>query len=258
MTRSSVIVFVGPSLPTAIRPADPRFDWRPPAQAGDMLRLLDDGPRTICLIDGYFDARPAPWHKEILVLIEIGARVLGAASMGALRAAELDRHGMIGVGAIYRAYREGRITGDDEVAVTHAPGELGWTALTDAMIEVRASLAAAARAKIVSVETAHELRAAARSLHFSERTWPGILAAVRWRDAAASSLLAWLEGNAVHLKQRDALRCLDEASSGEFSHRAVHATPRTCFISDLANECGVALPRFSRHSRRPVGGAPAP
>ena len=45
-----------------------------------------------------------------------GTQVFGAASMGALRAAELAPFGMIGVGAIFAAYRDGRLTGDDEVA----------------------------------------------------------------------------------------------------------------------------------------------
>ena len=61
----------------------------------------------IGLIDGYFDGVPAVAHKEILWALDQGIRVLGAASMGALRAAELAPFGMEGVGAIWRDYADG-------------------------------------------------------------------------------------------------------------------------------------------------------
>ena len=43
-----------------------------------------------------------------------GVHVFGAASMGALRAAELDGFGMRGIGRIYAAYRDGYWPGYDE------------------------------------------------------------------------------------------------------------------------------------------------
>ena len=54
--------------------------------------------------------------KKIMHLIDSGVTVIGAASMGALRAAELDAYGMLGVGRIYQMYASGEICGDDEVA----------------------------------------------------------------------------------------------------------------------------------------------
>lgn len=249
MTDRPIIVFAGPSLPGAVRPADPRFDWRPPAAAGDLLRLIEHPPRAVCLIDGYFDARPAPWHKEILLLIEAGTRVLGAASIGALRAAELDRRGMTGVGAIYRAYRDGRVTGDDEVALVHAPEALGWQPLSEPMIEVRATLAAAGRRKIIDVAVARALRAAALSIHFSERDWPAIIARAGLPGATTRALEAWLPQGAVRLKQADATRCLERATEGVRGGRIGAAVPVTCFISALAIETGTALPG-DRHPDR--------
>jgi len=46
-------------------------------------------------------------HHELLDALEEGVAVFGGASMGALRAAELWQHGMVGVGKIFRAYRDG-------------------------------------------------------------------------------------------------------------------------------------------------------
>jgi hypothetical protein len=243
MTARPILVFAGPSLPTAMRPADPAFEWRPPAAAGDLLHLLADPPATLCLTDGYFDARPSVWHKEILLLIEAGWSVLGAASMGALRAAELDRLGMIGVGAIYRAYRDGRLHGDDEVALVHALGEHGWRPVSEPLVDVRATLVAAVRARVLSASTARHLRAVARSIHFSDRDWPGILAHAGWPAHAVSVFREWLRTGAVRLKQNDALACLARAKEATHVAHTGERTPITCFLRDLARECEVALPR---------------
>jgi hypothetical protein len=78
------------------------------------------GYRTIGLIDGFFGNVPAPWHKEILYAMGRGVKVYGAASMGAIRAAELHRYGMKGAGRIFQAYRLGLLTDDDEVCVLHS------------------------------------------------------------------------------------------------------------------------------------------
>ena len=45
---------------------------------------------------------------------------------GAVRAAELDRYGMEGVGEIYASYRDGWLTADADVALLHDLGlEIG-------------------------------------------------------------------------------------------------------------------------------------
>ena len=83
------VVFLGPSLPGAAARMILDADYRPPAQRGDILGAARDGARLIGLVDGFFHGVPAVWHKEILFALEQGAQVWGAASMGALRAAEL-------------------------------------------------------------------------------------------------------------------------------------------------------------------------
>ena len=176
MSRRPIPVFAGPSLPPEHRPEGP-FQWRDPAAAGDFVALIDDPPERLCLIDGYFDARPAPWHKELLALMAQGTTVFGASSMGALRAAELAPFGMVGVGAIFRAYRDGRLTGDDEVALVHAPERLGWKPLSVPMVEMRATLADACRARLLDPATARLVRARVHDIHFAERDWPAMAAA---------------------------------------------------------------------------------
>ena len=119
--------------------------YLPPAGNGDVLRAALRRPRAIALVDGVFERVPAVWHKEILFALSEGIHVYGASSMGALRAAELDRFGMRGVGEVYRAYADGTLEDDDEVAVAHGDADHGFAAVSDAMVDVRATLDAAVR-----------------------------------------------------------------------------------------------------------------
>jgi len=233
-------VFAGPSLPPSVRPAGP-FDWRPPARAGDLLRLVERPPERLCLIDGLFDTCPAPWHKELLALMARGTLVFGAASMGALRAAELHRFGMIGIGAIFRAYRDRRLHGDDEVALIHATEPLGWAPLSVPMVEFRATLAVACRARLIDPATARRLRVAAHDLHFSERDWPLLARACVGAGLIDASRFRRLEAMQVPLKQRDALACLAAARSWTAVMVPCREPPRTVFLDRLAAEVGASL-----------------
>ncbi len=145
MGSGRTVVFAGPSLAQR----DPTLDrllvqveLRPPAARGDVLRVMSSPPQNVVLLDGYFFTTPSVTHKELLYALDAGVRVFGAASMGALRAAELDREGMVGVGEIYEAFRSGWLEGDDEVTLMHLPAELGYQATSIALVELRHILGA--------------------------------------------------------------------------------------------------------------------
>ncbi|AQY20653.1 hypothetical protein T261_08782 [Streptomyces lydicus] len=95
----------------------PRFITRPPVRHGDLFDASIATADTVVIIDGVYHHAPALRHKEIVWTLGRGVRVIGAASIGALRAAELIPCGMLGVGEIFHAYASGAIEGDDEVAV---------------------------------------------------------------------------------------------------------------------------------------------
>jgi len=135
-----VTVFLGPTLAVAEARAVLDADYLPPAACGDVMRAALRRPRAVALVDGVFDRVPAVWHKEILFALSEGIHVYGAASMGALRAAELDRFGMRGIGEVYLAYADGSLEDDDEVAVAHGDAAEGFRAMSDAMVDVRATL----------------------------------------------------------------------------------------------------------------------
>jgi AraC-like DNA-binding protein len=211
----TVYVFTGPTLP----PAEARSIWQanylPPAAHGDVYRAALRQPRAIGIIDGYFEGVPSVWHKEILWALSQGIHVFGSASMGALRAAELDRFGMVGVGAIYQAYRDGTLEDDDEVAVVHGPPELGYRAATEAMVNIRATLAKAKDAGVVGDETAEALVRSGKGLFYKDRDWR-----YHWTHAAAAArglasdelerLHDWLADGRVNQKRLDAEAMLGE------------------------------------------------
>ena len=233
-----IIVFAGPTLAKTDRPADPRLDWRPPAQAGDGYAAGEVGPAAVVLIDGLFDAYPAVRHKELLWLMAQGIAVWGAASMGALRAAELAAFGMRGVGRIFIAYAAGRLVRDDEVTVLHAPAAAGWAPLTEALVNVRATLAAAARLGVIDMAVARRLRQIAADLHFQDRTWPAILAQAREPDAEA--LHRWLPEGRIDLKAIDASACVKAALAAPTAARAPQVV-ETVFTEGLARQVAEGL-----------------
>jgi hypothetical protein len=201
------VIFAGPSLPPRLRPDDARLEWRPPVRQGDLYRAALAGPAIIGVIDGYFEIVPTVWHKEILWALQAGIHVYGAASIGALRAAELDTFGMRGIGRIYQDFRDGILEDDDEVAVLHGPEELGYPSLTEAMVNIRATFEAAVRAGVVEAALGARLGDIAKGLFYKKRSHDAVL-----REAAAAGIPAvvlnrlsdWLLAGRIDQKRADA------------------------------------------------------
>jgi len=109
------------------------------------------------------------------MLWRAGARVLGASSMGALRASELDIYGMEGIGLIYQAYKSGHLVSDDEVALTFDP--FTWEAAFRAAGETFASIWILAWQKGAIITSCRDtLFRCAESLYFPERTYERMMA----------------------------------------------------------------------------------
>ncbi len=175
-------VFVGPTR--VPKKAYPQIDFFPPAALGSVFRAFEQGYRRIGIIDGFFGNTPSVWHKEIMFVIAKGAEVVGAASTGALRAAELAPYGMRGIGNIYRLYRRAAIADDDEVCVTHAIGELDFMPLSEPMISIRYTLRDLRHHGIIAETEEKAIAAGLKAVHFSERTLDHI------RDAIAAHVPA--------------------------------------------------------------------
>lgn len=236
-----VVVFAGPSLPPAKRPDRPSLVWRAPARAGDGLLLAAELPAAVVLLDGVFDEAPSIRHKELLMLVGKGVRVIGAASMGALRAAELHPFGVEGSGRIFRAFASGRLTGDDEVAVMHGPAELDWRPLSEPLVNVRATLLKARWRHVVTPAQARALLEAAQGLFYRERTWSAVIDRASARpdlaDFDGAAFAAWLEAEAVDLKLLDAIEALQTAlSTVEAPSSPRQMPPATSFTRALEGQ----------------------
>jgi hypothetical protein len=213
----TAVVFAGPSLAGASLPPSRGITLRPPAEAGDLYLAARSGATVIGLIDGAFEDRPTVWHKEILWALDRGVRVLGASSLGALRAAECAAFGMEGVGRIYERARSGALENDHELALAHAPAELGYAALSEPLVNVRATLEAAGTAAIVPPASAKALVSRAGAMPYKSVTWPALLAesaAAGWTAAERDRFAAWLPAGRVDLKRADALELLAAVGEG--------------------------------------------
>jgi hypothetical protein len=146
---------------------------------------------------------PSVWHKELLYAIASGAEVYGSSSMGALRAAELCPFGMVGVGTIFRLYRLGYLTDDDEVATLHSPEELHFAPLSEAMINLRYTLRRMRRKGMLSIETEQRAAAALKARFFGERSLAALIEHLSVENSVADSGTA-VETAYFDVKARDA------------------------------------------------------
>jgi hypothetical protein len=217
----SIYVFLGPTVTVTDAKRILGATYLPPVRLGDVYRVVSQHEaRAVGIIDGYFQWTPAVSHKEILWAISQGVHVFGAASMGALRAAELAPFGMHGVGRIFQAYCDGRFHGpddglfedDDEVAVVHGPYESGYRGASEAMVNIRCTLARAAEQAVIAATTRRSLIAEAKALFFPDRSYPTLLARGRAGGLPERELTAleqWLPLGRIDQKHLDAVAMLE-------------------------------------------------
>lgn len=206
------ILFAGPSLANDIRGLQqlPALVIRGPTARGDVVKAALQGANAIGIVDGVFEDTMAVWHKEILFALSLGIAVGGAASMGALRAAECAAFGMVGIGSVFKQYHTGELIDDADVAQIHAPAELGHQPLSEPWVNIEPTLR---KMKLEGLITADELQSfseTARRLHFKERSYHQILMCASSISAERrEGLLAWISVNAVDQKRIDALELVN-------------------------------------------------
>jgi len=230
MTRP--IVFAGPSIYGL--DVDAGLELRPPAGCGDILRAVADGAPAIGLIDGLFETQASVWHKEILYALWIGVPVLGAASMGALRAAECAAFGMVPIGGIVAEYLSGARTADSDVGVAHAPAELGYAPLSVALVDAEATLAALATEGRLTAGESAKLLTRAGAMHFKLRTWEAIL------DGWPQELIETAAAKPSR-KQGDAIALLTRMRRGRCKTPPHFELNLTGYLTGLAHDLGLEL-----------------
>jgi hypothetical protein len=235
------IIFTGPTIshPEARETLDAIY--LPPAAQGSIVSAVQRfDPVAILIIDGSFQTEPAVRHKEILWALSLGIPVVGAASMGALRAAELFPH-MHGIGLVYRWYRRFPFAPDDAVAVLHGPEAMNFIPLTQALIDLRITVRAAHRRGLISASLKARLDMAAERLNFRDRTVGRMVAdaLVQEDQCALQDILAF---NLFQQKKQDALQALHYLRSASLPPPPdVSNLPLTAaFVRDL-EEAGLTV-----------------
>lgn len=161
-------IFLGPTKPDNV-PADATV--LPPAQQGDIAAQALKGPDTLVLIDGLYHQHLAPWHKEMLFALEQGCRVIGAGSIGAIRAVECARYGAEPAGLIAEWYANQTTTDDGDVAVAHTSVEEGSECLSIPIVNLRATLQSLAADGLFRFPEIPGVLDRARAIYYPQRTW---------------------------------------------------------------------------------------
>nr|WP_315491346.1 TfuA-like protein [uncultured Rhodoferax sp.] len=209
--QTPIAVFLGPSLARHKAERLLPANYYPPVRMGDVYRLIATGVQTIVIIDGVFHNTTPVWQRELVAAMDSGITVIGAASMGALRAAELDQLGMVGVGKIYEWYRDGVVDGDDEVALLHADEALGYQAISEPLVNIRYTLDQAVERAILNASQATTLLDLAKSRFFGDRSYHLLLQSPLVKDLPSTQrcdLTDLLTEKPVNLKQDDAIAVL--------------------------------------------------
>ena len=218
----NVVVFLGPTMPAEDAATLLAAEYRPPASRGDVYAAARANPWAIGIVDGYFHRVPSVLHKEILWAIAQGIQVYGAASMGALRAAELERFGMTGVGSVFEEFRDGILTDDDEVAVAHGPAEAGYLVGSEAMVNIRATLAEAVRTGVIAAALQDRLLGISKSTFYPRRTWERLLEDAEATGASPGELrllAEWLPRGRMDRKRLDAVALLRRIAADRAGQR---------------------------------------
>ena len=207
------IIFLGPSLMLEKAKAILDADYKPPAKKGDLLSLLglSDTKRVIGLIDGLFLQDYPPTPIEVYsILVRKNLTVVGGASLGALRAVELEKFGMIGIGKVFELFKNGIIDADDEVAVTF--DQTNHKVQSEAMIDIRFNLFIAQRKRIIDADTKRALAKVAKDTYFPFRNYESIIdeSIKRFQifEEQLEAFRNYIRKNKDSLKERDAIRTI--------------------------------------------------
>jgi hypothetical protein len=207
------IIYLGPTLSReeAIRILD--ADYRDPAKKGDFLMLSRDSDekKYVGFVDGVFlhDYPPSPievYHLATRKNIEL----IGASSLGALRAVELEKFGMKGIGKIFQMYKNGIINADDEVAVTFV--RENNILQSEAMIDIRFNLFLAYKKGIITNQTKKRFAKIAKNIYFPFRNYEDIIKLTHQQFPSIynelESFRSYIQKNRDSLKARDAIKLL--------------------------------------------------
>jgi hypothetical protein len=203
----STVVYIGMSISHEDAQRILRAKYLPPVKRG-VLPSLEKNITHVGIVDGVFLSDASVGHREIMALLQKGVTVVGGGSMGALRAAELEDMGMIGVGRIFEMYRDGTIEGDDEVALVFDPET--YRPLSEPMVNIRYFLSEAVHRDIMEVGDEERLIVEMKKVYYPRRSFHHLLklADQMMDEGSALSLRKMSKEESFDLKRKDSLEVL--------------------------------------------------
>jgi hypothetical protein len=205
------IVFSGPSIAEAEVHQLAACTHAPPIKRGDLAAAGDYD--LFVILDGEFGQNLSVSPKEILAVLDKGKTVIGAASMGALRASELDRSGMIGVGWVYDYFRRCAVRRDADVALVYAPFD--FKPMTVPMVDLEYWMQQTSAAGPIGNRERALVLKTARDIFFAERTPDRLMDALRRAVGGDTldALLASSGGTIPNVKSIDAAEAVRLSAS---------------------------------------------
>lgn len=238
-------VFRGPSIDAErVLVLQPRAEVAPPIKRGDLLRSGLGAGDIALIIDGFFFQSASIQHMEIIDALARGVRVVGASSMGALRAAELYPVGMRGVGSIFERFRSGELRADDEVAVMHSQDD--YQCYSDALVNIRHNLRRAVDQGVLSRAGGEYAVAQLQRRWFGHRSYKMALKLLReggFEEEAQRLRSFWDEG-LEDIKRRDAELALTGIEDVLAPEHVPAGIPVTVFRDVLRKEYSLVSERW--------------
>lgn len=209
--KEKAVIFTGNSISHGDAKKILVADYQPPVRRSQLEKFVQQGYKVIGIIDGIFFDRAAVGHREIISALNAGVKIVGGASMGALRASELDTQGMIGVGKVYEWYRDGVIESDDEVAVSTNPDT--FEPISVPLVNIRETLKAALAAGIISEKDHENLLELAINTYYPDRSYLGLTKEgakkVLISEEKRKELLDFCINSEIDVKRQDAVLVLE-------------------------------------------------
>lgn len=209
--KEKAVIFTGNSISHEDARKILIANYQPPVRRFQLEKFVQQGYKVMGIIDGIFFDRAAVGHREIISALNAGVKVVGGASMGALRASELDTHGMIGVGKVYEWYRDGVIESDDEVAVSTNPDT--FEPISVPLVNMRETLKASLASGIINEKEHEDLLELAISTYYPDRSYLGLT-----KEGAKKGLISeekrkevlyFFINNEIDVKRQDAVLVLE-------------------------------------------------
>lgn len=208
------VIFSGPTLKKLDAKKILDVKYLPPAKHGDILHAVFNlKADVIGIIDGHGTNELAVWHKEILIALAKGVKIYGAAGLGAIRAVELSKFGMIGVGKIFSDLKDNILSSDDEIICNYEIKNNEFKRVSESLVNIKATFIKAIEFDLITKKEYEKVIEISRNLYYPNRTFKNIFDKLTKNISDTKRLQKlgeFVETNFVDQQNLDALELLKE------------------------------------------------